>query len=178
MRNVFLIARRKYLERVRTKAFLIFTFLMPALMASLTILPAKLMMSAGKPKSLLVVTSVPDFGNAIKDQLGSSQQRNSGVNLIVTTSIPDETTQETAEQQLSAKRYDSVLWATDEVLSSGGAIYTARESSDFIEREVVHSALQNAISRQRLALHGITAAEAENIFKSVEFTAKSLDKQG
>jgi ABC-2 type transport system permease protein len=178
MRNVFLIARREYLERVRTKAFLIFTFLMPALMAALTILPAKLMMSAGKAKSLLVVTSAPDFGNAIKDQLDSSQQRNSGVNLIVTTSTPAETTQEAAEQQLSAKRYDSVLWAADEALSSGGAVYTARESSDFIEREVVHNALQSAISRQRLAQHGITASEAENIFKHVGFTAKSLDKQG
>jgi ABC-2 type transport system permease protein len=178
MRNVFLIARREYLERVRTKAFLIFTFLMPALMAGLTILPAKLMMTAGKPKYLLVVTTTPDFGNAIQDQLGSSHQRNSGVNIIVTTSIPAETTHETAEQQLSAKRYDSVLWATDEALSSGGAVYTARESSDFIEREVVHNALQSAISRQRLAQHGITASEAENIFKPAGFTANSLDKQG
>src|SRR5215510_790544 len=98
MRNVFLIARREYLERVRTKAFLIFTFLMPALMAGLTILPAKLMMTAGKPKSLLVVTSTPDFGNAIKDQLGSSQQRNSGVNINVTNSTPAETTEEAVQQ--------------------------------------------------------------------------------
>jgi len=178
MRNVFLIARREYLERVRTKAFLIFTFLMPALMAGFTILPAKIMMTAGKPKNLLVVTSVPEFGTAIKDQLGSSQQRSSGVNLIVATSTPAETTQEAAEQQLNSKRYDSVLWATDEALASGGAIYTARESSDFIEREVVNNALQSAISRKRLAQHGITRSEAENIFKRIGFTAKSLDKQG
>jgi ABC-2 type transport system permease protein len=178
MRNVFLIARREYLERVRTKAFLIFTFLMPALMAALTILPAKLMMTAGKPKNLLIVTSTPEFGTAIKDQLSSSEERNSGVNLIVTTSTPAETSQEAAEQQLGSKRYDSVLWATDEALSSSGAIHTARESSDFIEREVVHNALQNAVSRQRLAKHGITPSEAENIFKRVGFTAKSLDKQG
>src|SRR5690242_10948730 len=138
MRNVFLIARREYLERVRTKAFLIFTFLIPALMATLVTLPAKMMMTAGKPKNLLVVTSTPAFGNTIRDQLGSSDQRNSGVNIIVTTSTPAETTQEAAEQQLAQKKYDSFLWASDDALAGSGAIYTARESSDFIEREVVH----------------------------------------
>jgi len=178
MRNVFLIARREYLERVRTRAFLIFTFLMPALMAGLTILPAKLMMTAGKARQLLVITSTPDFGQMIEDQLSSSEQRNSGVNIIVTTSTPAETTQEAGQQQLASKKYDSFLWATDDALASGGAIYTARESSDFIEREVVHNALQSAISRKRLAQHGINASEAENIFKRVGFTANSLDKQG
>src|SRR5262249_43589066 len=98
MRNVFLIARREYLERVRTRAFLIFTFLMPALMAGLTILPAKLMMTAGKARQLLVITSTPDFGQMIEDQLSSSEQRNSGVNIIVTTSTPAETTQEAGQQ--------------------------------------------------------------------------------
>jgi len=178
MRNVFLIARREYLERVRTKAFLIFTFLMPALMAAFTILPAKLMMTAGKARQLLVITSTPDFGQVLKEQLGSSEPRNSGVNIIVTTSTPAETTQEVAEEQVAAKKYDSFLWATNDALASGGAIYTARESSDFIEREVVHNALQSAISRQRLAQHGIMPSEVENIFKHVGFTARSLDKQG
>jgi ABC-2 type transport system permease protein len=178
MRNVFLIARREYLERVRTRAFLIFTFLMPALMAGLTILPAKLMMTAGKAKQLLVITSTADFGEMIKDQLSSSEQRNSGVNMIVSTSTSAETTQEAAEQALASKKYDSFLWATDDALAGTGALYTARESSDFIEREVVHNALQSAMSRQRLAQHGIKASEAENIFKRVKFSAKSLDKQG
>ena len=40
MRNIFLIARREYLERVRSKAFIIMTLLIPGLMFAITAGPA------------------------------------------------------------------------------------------------------------------------------------------
>ena len=42
MHKVWLIIRREYLERIRSKTFLIFTLLMPALMAGSILIPAKL----------------------------------------------------------------------------------------------------------------------------------------
>jgi len=41
MRNTWLVARREYLERVHTKAFVISTILIPVLMACFTILPQR-----------------------------------------------------------------------------------------------------------------------------------------
>src|SRR5256885_3021302 len=112
MRNIFLIARREYLERVRTKAFMIFTLLMPALMFAFTTLPAKFMMKSDKPKNILVVTSSPDFGKVIKDQLASHAKENGMTMTIVTSTLAD-IDQATAEQELSSKKYDSLLWVTD-----------------------------------------------------------------
>ncbi len=39
MHNTLIIAKREYLERVRTRAFVIMTFFIPALMFGVTVLP-------------------------------------------------------------------------------------------------------------------------------------------
>jgi ABC-2 type transport system permease protein len=70
LRNVWLISKREYLERVRTKAFLIFTLLTPALAIAWAVIPS-LMFSAksGGTRNLVVVTSNEQVGSAIKDRL-------------------------------------------------------------------------------------------------------------
>src|SRR4051812_9368421 len=70
LRNVWLITKREYLERVRTKAFLIFTLLTPALAVAWAVVPS-LMINAksGGTRNLVVVTSNEQFGNAIKARL-------------------------------------------------------------------------------------------------------------
>jgi ABC-2 type transport system permease protein len=177
MRNAFLIARREYLERVRTKAFMIFTLLMPALMASFTILPAKLMMKGGKAKHVLVVASSADFASKIKDQV-LSRSKDAGLNLIVTSVSAADVSETDAKQQLNSQKQDALLWATDDALGAEGAVYTARDSSDFIERDVINNALQRASNRQRLEQHGIPPDEVEKLFAPVKFVSKSLDKAG
>ncbi len=42
MHNIWTLIQREYLERVRTRSFVIFTLLMPAFMAGIVLIPAKL----------------------------------------------------------------------------------------------------------------------------------------
>src|SRR5215469_8725529 len=79
MHNIFLIARREYLERVRSKTFLIMTILVPVLMIGLTVGPSMLMfklMNEGS-KHFVVVASRQSVGDAIRDQLSDTQARES-----------------------------------------------------------------------------------------------------
>ncbi len=50
MRKLWLILQREYVVRVRTKAFVIFTVLMPLLVGAVVVLPSKLMMQSGGSK--------------------------------------------------------------------------------------------------------------------------------
>src|SRR5947199_5746383 len=70
LKNVWLITKREYLERVRTRAFLIFTLLTPALAVAWAVIPG-LMFSAksGGTRNLVVVTQNEQFGLAIKERL-------------------------------------------------------------------------------------------------------------
>src|SRR5260370_32577652 len=70
MRNTSLVIRREYLERVRTKAFLISTVLVPIFMLAVTVGPQKLaMMKTSGSHVIVVVASTPEFGDAFQQQL-------------------------------------------------------------------------------------------------------------
>ena len=59
MRNTFLIAKREYLERIRTRAFIVMTILIPALMGGSLILPTLFISRHAKDaKHLVVVASL------------------------------------------------------------------------------------------------------------------------
>src|SRR5436305_4488214 len=72
LRNTWLIAKRDYLERVRTKAFLVMTLLTPALVFMWAVVPSMLITAkTGGNRHIVVVTSNPEIGAAIKSGLES-----------------------------------------------------------------------------------------------------------
>jgi len=72
MRNIWLIIKREYLERVRTTSFVVLTLLAPAIMTVVMILPAKLATMGEKTQHIVVVTSTPQFGEMVREQLSSA----------------------------------------------------------------------------------------------------------
>ena len=74
MHNVWTLIQREYLERVRTRSFLIFTLLMPAAMAGIVFIPTKIaQMSSGGERRLVIVTNDMKLGEAVGQQLGAQQ---------------------------------------------------------------------------------------------------------
>src|ERR1017187_3164582 len=78
MHNTWLIIRREYLERIRSKAFIIMTLLMPVFMASTILIPAMLSdMKSGGTRHIVLVANNPEIAEAVKQQLMAPQQPNS-----------------------------------------------------------------------------------------------------
>src|SRR5512146_908118 len=70
MRNVWLIIKREYLERVRTRAFILFTVLMPMFIGGVVVLPGKLMMmKSGSVRNIVVAAPTLQLAHEIKTQL-------------------------------------------------------------------------------------------------------------
>src|SRR5947209_10768103 len=70
MRNIFLIARREYLERVRTKSFIVMTIMIPAFMLGVTVLPSLFLMKmSGGSKHYMVVAPEKSTAERIRQQL-------------------------------------------------------------------------------------------------------------
>src|SRR5258708_5464891 len=70
MRNIFIIMKREYLERVRTRAFVIMTFFIPLLMFAVTVLPSLIAMRmSGGSKHLVVAVTDRQTGELIREQL-------------------------------------------------------------------------------------------------------------
>src|SRR5579872_89585 len=69
MRNTWLIIQREYLQRVRTRTFLVLTILAPAIVTALMILPMKFATMSDGPEHLVIVTSNAQFGETMRQQL-------------------------------------------------------------------------------------------------------------
>src|SRR5579864_8912835 len=69
MRNTWLIIKREYLQRVRTRSFLVLTLLLPAIMTVLMALPAKMASMGEKAQRLVLVASTPEFGEEVRRQM-------------------------------------------------------------------------------------------------------------
>ncbi|MGM9852992.1 MAG: ABC transporter permease [Muribaculaceae bacterium] len=67
MRNFFLIVRREYRERVRTKSFIITTLLTPVFMIAMMVLPTVMMMLGGEDsKTIAVIDEKATIGPLLK----------------------------------------------------------------------------------------------------------------
>ena len=60
MNKVFVVVRREFVERVRTKAFLIGTFLMPVFMVFMMVMPALMMTGGTRTQRIAIVDATTD----------------------------------------------------------------------------------------------------------------------
>jgi ABC-2 type transport system permease protein len=172
MRNIWLIIKREYVERVHKKSFIISTVLFPALMLSLIIIPGKLAgMKTSGTRHIAVVSDNADFANAVKAQLTSS--RNVKYAVDVNTS-PSEALRAQLKSDVSNAKLDGFLWLTDEVVKSRKVTYVARETSDFIEVASMESALRTSVLRQQLMSHGAAASDIDAMMKDFDLEAVAL----
>ena len=68
-KNIWLVARREYLERVRAKSFLVMTILIPLIMGGLIGGAAYLNRNLGSAGHLAVVTDNPQFANDLQTEM-------------------------------------------------------------------------------------------------------------
>jgi ABC-2 type transport system permease protein len=175
MHEALLIAKREYLERVRSKAFLFMTIAFPALMSLAfggSFLAAKLGSGA---KNVVIASNDPAFAQSVL--VGMSKGKSSGdkVEIVAPASETDHTR---LTQQVGDKSLDGYLWIeTHADGSTPDATYVSRSSADLFMSGKLEDAVNRALTRQQLIKRGASPAEVDGLLKSVD--VKSLQvKEG
>src|SRR5215831_2658302 len=167
MRNVWLIAKREYLERVRTRAFLISTLLIPLLMGG-GIVGSLVFGHKTKPTSHITVVS-PDQQLALdlKDELQSGKEGRMTVDVI---SPGNSETRKTLDEMLADRQIDGYLWITPAPTPGErpSFSFTPRSAADVANREAIKEALHNVLMREQLAHEGVVASDAESLLQPVD----------
>jgi ABC-2 type transport system permease protein len=200
MHNIFLIARREYLERVRSKTFLIMTILVPVLMIGLTVGPSMLMfklMNEGT-KHFVVVASRQSVGDAIRDQLSDTQARESkkvadakqkslrrgGEPVPSSHAIIDVDTNTSAaeiatlKEKVGNKELDGVIVATDNAVAAHKLPYITRDVSSFIQTTILEEGVGEALRRESLKSKGLSDPEIDRVFQSTELETQNAVEGG
>jgi ABC-2 type transport system permease protein len=173
---MLLILRREYVERVRTKSFLILTFLVPVLMVAMVVLPTQMAMrSMGGSRRLVVATSNPALAEAIRQQLDAANPvveagtpagppRSPHYVLTIDSRLTEEE-RAALRRQVTENRIDGFLWITPEALQSRQVEYTSKQSANLTDGRVLELALQAAVMRHALAGYGVKDEQAAELLR-------------
>jgi ABC-2 type transport system permease protein len=192
MRNTWLIIKREYLERVRTRSFVVLTLLLPAIMTGVMVLPAKLATIGNKVQHLVVVTSTPQFGETVRHGLLSTSpdadseddEASSETNtakksdeqyIIDVDSNPTEAERTLLRDKIISQSIDGYIWLTDDAIASGKIAWASRNLSGFGEKSRLSEKLNRIIQYTRLSQNGVTTYQADVLLKPLKIEAIRIE---
>lgn len=189
MRNTWVIVKREYLERVRTRTFLVLTLLAPAIMTALMILPAKLATMGEKADHIVIVASTPQFGDAVKQQLLTDAAQSNETEGEENTSKPKpedrytidvdtnatEAERANLQQKIDAHAIDSFIWLTDDAITSHKVAWTGREIASSRDRSWLSDTINHIVQQQALSKQGLTPAQTAEVLSPVKVETFRID---
>jgi ABC-2 type transport system permease protein len=166
MREALLIARREYLERIRSRAFRVSTVLIPAvfgLIFGLGTLSGKL---GGGTGHLVVASNDAVLAESVRDELASAR-RSSALRIDVSAPVT-EGDLATLAPEVENKAIDGYLWLNVKPGAPLEATYTSRGSADFVGRDRMQDAIGHALVREDLVKRGATSEEIGALLKDID----------
>lgn len=182
MRNTWLIIKREYLQRVRTRSFLLLTLLLPAIMTVLMALPAKLASVGIKAQHIVIVTANAQFGETVRQQLlstpvsdddeesGAEQAKaKPGDQHIVDVDTNATDAERTAlREKVSNRAIDGFLWLPDDFLTTHKVDWNSRDLIGSRERSWLSAGINHIALQQQLSKAGLTSAQTDPILTPIK----------
>ncbi len=187
MHKVWTIMRREFLEKVRTKAFIIGTILFPLLLIGLTILPAILATRQTAPRRIAVVDgTVGEAGRNLTNALAAS--RRSGANgaaryQVTRIAAADRVVQVrdsliaiTGLRERTSDGYDGVLVIDDAGVDAAKLTYYGANVASQTDMRGLENEVEKSLRFERLLRAGIDPIRAAPALKGITLaTAKVTD---
>lgn len=188
MRNTWLIIKREYLQRVRTRSFLILTVLAPVIMTVLMAAPAKFATMNQKAQHVVIVVSNQQFGESLRRQLLSDSlagDDDSGQNatrqkpedqfVIDIDANGSEAEKAALRNRLDTKEIDGFFWITDDAIAAHQISWSGRERPDFRERSWLGGAVNRLVLEQQLSAKGISSAQSGQMLDPIKVDAVRIE---
>jgi ABC-2 type transport system permease protein len=187
MHNIWTLIQREYLERVRTRSFVIFTLLMPAVMAGSVLIPEKIEeMNSGGEKHIVIVANNPQLATAVGQELSASKAKTDlGLEAgtfkptMYTIRVDGDTSDaenDRLRQQVSGGQITGFLWLTDRALAERKVTYNTKEAADFMQSGTIRSALRTAVTKQRLSQKGMNGPEIDALLTPIDLATIRIEK--
>jgi ABC-2 type transport system permease protein len=191
MHNIFIIAKREYLERVRSRSFVIMTLFIPMLMFGVTVVPTMLAnRRSNETKRMVVVAGDRGTAEMIRSRIEQRQDEQKdgskgGPKLNQRKSLPPtnftvEVSTDTADSErailtakVKDKKLDAFLWATPDAIKARKLDFVTNDVSSFIDNSILGVAVNDALRRSALKSKGLNDDEIESSLQSVEVSPQS-----
>ena len=195
MRKLFAVVKREYLQRVRTKFFVVATILGPLLMAGFTVVPALMFgIKSGGPTRIAIVDQTGKMYARVEQELVSDrsranptrklpQQTQPGFNPTNQTDRePDasfvveevrfngrslDVVRQELDARVSRKELDGFVILPPNLLSGEQPEFSARNTADLFTRSKVENSINRALRSQRMVENGIDEKKIEKMSEPI-----------
>ncbi len=184
MHKVWAVIRREFLERVRTRAFLIGTVLFPVLMIVLTLLPAWLASRETAPKRLALVDAAQgDLGLKLAQSLAAVRSTGKTPQPRYTVvRVPALDRAEPVRDSLiavtgvrtTAEAFDGLLVVTDAAVDRGRIEYFGTNVGSPSDMRRLESEVQGSLKLERLRRVGIDPIVAAPAIRPIDLVTKKV----
>jgi ABC-2 type transport system permease protein len=179
MTRVYAVARREYLERVRSKAFLVSTILGPTLLASFMLAPILLARQRGRPLRVAIL----DASGALGGEVGQSLARRkvSGQERFVVEPPPAGTLEEARarlQERVVQGDLDGYLFLPRDALDRSAAEYYGKNVSNMMDLELMNKAVEEALVSRRLSSEGLDPQRVRSLTRAVDIKKVRLTARG
>jgi ABC-2 type transport system permease protein len=174
------VLRREYLERIRSKAFIIGTIVGPAFLAAITILPGLMMARGhGKPLRIAVMDASGELREAVGRALakeGSEASRRFVVEDV--SSSPGSGSRDTLIRRVLDGSLDGYLYLPPNAVESSVAEYHGKNVSNVVDIGVLDRVLEEAVVGRRLAGEGLPADRVAGLMKKLDLKTIRISTSG
>jgi ABC-2 type transport system permease protein len=166
LRNTWIICKHECFKRIRTRSFLVTTFLMPLFLAAVIGIPAFLgARSNHDNQKIVLVCPQKDLAESIRERLDVNTKGAYHVTI-------DADTSDAEHQRLldlvNAGRLDGIIWIDADSIKAGRALYQRRTARDFIWQQLVRNSVSGGFNRMRMAEYGIKPEQIKSMLQGAE----------
>lgn len=169
MHNIWLVARREYVERIRAKSFAVMTVLIPLLMGGLLYGSYLANSHGGSMNHIAVVTENASFAHDLQAELTSRTKTKPVVDVL---SPSEPKLRERLDTQLADRHanLDGYLWVTASSAAQSRPTFewVPRAKADIVGKGTLAGAIRSTLTRERLLSSGMAASEVDALMQPVE----------
>ncbi len=180
LRNLWLIARREYLERVRTRSFWFSTLILPVIFSSMLLLPrmvasevaAGFGAGAHPTMRIAIVSADRELGAAIAADLARTDPHGF---LVTLESTPSPELRAELHRQIRSREIDGYLWIDSDPSGARRAVFARPASLGFGVTSKLNAAVWFAWTERELAPFGIETDLARKLLARVDFRTADVN---
>lgn len=180
LKKALVVARWEFIEKVRTKAFIISLILMPVFMIAMAVLPSLL---ASKPDSTTVNVGIIDSTGRIAPKLNADLMEKYKLpdgkpNYDVVVIPPGPTARQEANDMVLRSRLSSYIVIDTSIFRSRVFQFVSENVSNFKDITRLQSAVKDILVTDELQRSGINPAIVKEVTKPVDYETMRLSKEG
>ncbi len=177
--KLWAVVKREYIERVRTKGFVIGTILGPLLMGGMMIVPLLAMRSGSKPLKVAVLDRTGTLRGPVEDALRAARFDDK---VRFDVQPGDESASGAREAGLKKAvlegKIDGYLELPDDAVAKGTASYFGRNVSNRLDLRTMERAVSGVVVGLRLAGAGLDPLKVKDLTRELDLKTIRLSEKG